>query len=348
MNNNDAHRLRPPNEVLVPTEIKTAASLGKLAFFVGNGISRLYGAPSWDELCSQMLKALAEAKIIDYNMVDILRRQSWKAQISIADHLFKKHRELKPEDFCYKKYLYNDTIKSNRKKISAYDSLAKCGIKFITTNYDTLLFDAMEGLSKATVAVKNTVVNSVADQVDHVDKAGAKTVNFFPNPYEFKKNDSLDNNVLFHIHGSISAEETIIASTMSYLNLYNDLNVISFLEWFFDENVVVFIGYGLDELELLDLVVRKSNKTTGLNKKHFLLLPLLTHEAKILDQLEIYYGQLGIKLLPFSRDQRDYSAYSDLLEVWSGELAQSAQEPTRVDSLKLLDRLIVEFERGNR
>lgn len=347
---NSDNRLRPPKEVAVPAQIKTAASLGKLAFFVGNGISRLYGMPSWEDLCNRMLMVLANNGVIDHNKVELLSRQSLKARISIADHYFRAHRESKPDEFCYRKLLYNEEVEANRSKMSAYDSLAKCGAKFITTNYDTLLFDALEGNSKAAVTVKNLNIKLEEANDSRVDKELAKTVQIFGDPFEFNKNQTLNNNVVFHIHGSTNDEKTIVASTFNYLKLYSNPNIQSFLQWFFEKHVVVFLGYGLEELELLDLIIRSGTDKQSPNKSNsfYLLLPLLSHEMEILEQLEIYYGQLGIEVIPFSRNQRGYAAYADLLEIWSGALAKEIQAPTRVDSLELMDNLINEFEGMNR
>lgn len=85
----NSNQLPPPEQVSINQEMKTAAGLGKLAFFVGNGISRLYSIPSWDELSNRMLKALAQNNIVDHNKVELLSKQSLKARISIADHYFK-------------------------------------------------------------------------------------------------------------------------------------------------------------------------------------------------------------------------------------------------------------------
>ncbi len=42
--------LRNPDQIDLPADVKAAAELGSLTFFIGNGVSRLYGVPSWDEL----------------------------------------------------------------------------------------------------------------------------------------------------------------------------------------------------------------------------------------------------------------------------------------------------------
>lgn len=333
-----------PEDCNIPEEVKTAARLGKLAFFVGNGISRLYGVPSWEELTTRMLNALADQGVIDHNKAALLGRHSLKARVSIADHYF-KNSDVGSKGLTYESMLH----KTLGNKATAYASLAKCGVKFITTNYDNLLFQALEGVTRVSEPVKDLKVRTdETSEAATVEKTAIRTVQFFGDPEEFDRTKLLKNKVVFHLHGSIKDEKTIISSTTDYLRLYATESVRSFLSWFFEKNVVVFLGYGLDELELLDLIVRSGGQSSKERPRTFyLLLPLLSHEAEILDQLRIYYEQLGITILPFSRDKKDYGSYGDLLERWSGELSRIAQEPMRVEALTLLDRLISEVESGS-
>jgi hypothetical protein len=338
--------LPSPKQVPVPAEAKTAATRGKLAFFVGAGISRLYNLPSWDGLCERMLNSLAANNIINHNKVELLTRQPLKARISIADHYFKNARKVGNTNLSYKRDLYAGYKEVILTEVTAYTSLAKCGVKFVTTNYDDLLLKAMEGVSGIAEAVENANVNSQVGDSAAVDKTPVKTVKVYGDPKKFDRSQLLNNNVIFHLHGSIKDENTIVASTTDYLELYSNPNIQSFLNWFFENNVVVFLGYGLDELELLDLIIRSGSKSpkTGRPNSLFLLLPMLSHEAEILEQLKIYYSQLGIEVLPFSIDERGFASYADLLELWSGELAEKVKEAQRVETLKLMDSLLREFE----
>src|SRR4051794_107128 len=84
-----------PEDLQIPVAVRTAAKLGRLAFFVGNGISRLYGLPSWDELSDRMLSRLAVRGLISHAQVELLRRQSLKTRISIADSYFKENLKSK-------------------------------------------------------------------------------------------------------------------------------------------------------------------------------------------------------------------------------------------------------------
>ena len=83
-------QLLQPDTLPLHPDIRDAATMGELTFFIGNGVSRLYGVPSWDELANKMLRKLAEHKKINHNELEILLRMPTKVKISIADSHFKK------------------------------------------------------------------------------------------------------------------------------------------------------------------------------------------------------------------------------------------------------------------
>ena len=50
----------------VPPEVFKAAKNGKLVIFIGAGVSRIVGCPSWSELAHKQLKDLYEKKALNY------------------------------------------------------------------------------------------------------------------------------------------------------------------------------------------------------------------------------------------------------------------------------------------
>jgi len=238
--------IQDPDKLKPPAEVVESAKRGKLAFFVGNGISRLYGFPSWETLCSRMLNTLAAKNKLDHNKVDLLHRQSLKAKISIADHYFRAARETDPESFSYKSMLEGSLKNNYFDESNAYASLAKCGVKFITTNYDNLLASSLEKKHGIDKAIRNSTVDTVASENTILGKS-IESVGIHIDPYKFSAPEMLPNNVVFHLHGSYENESTVVASTASYLKLYGDENVQRFLRRFFETHVIVFLGYSATE-----------------------------------------------------------------------------------------------------
>src|SRR5665213_4616180 len=138
--------IKSPKEVEIPEDVKTAALQGRLTFFIGNGVSRLYGLPSWDELANKMLYLLAKREVIDHDTAALLLNKSTKTKISIADHYFKQNIETKKHpDLSYSSVLLEGITDEKKRGNPIYPLLAKCRVKFITTNYDLFLAEALEG-----------------------------------------------------------------------------------------------------------------------------------------------------------------------------------------------------------
>lgn len=60
-----------------------------------------------------------------------------------------------------------------------------------------------------------------------------------------------------NLHGCSNEPETMIVTTKDYLEHYDHPNVQSFLEWLFRKKVVLFLGYGLEEAEILEHILRR-------------------------------------------------------------------------------------------
>jgi hypothetical protein len=343
----DPPKLTQPGTLKIPPGIETAALLGRLTFFIGNGISRLYGLPAWDELANEMLKRLANHGIINHDTMGLLSRHSTKIKISIADGHFKKNLETRRySDLTYESILTRGLTKEKMQSEPVYGAIAKCRVKFITTNYDQILVNFLEGLNAEAEPVQSSNLGNENELVTKVEKPTTKKVQIFNKMSEINRSAILNNNVVFQIHGSIADERSIIASTESYLDLYGNPDTREALELLFENQTVVFIGYGLEEMELLDLIVRasKPKNPAKATTKFYLLLPLLTHETAVLEHLKIYFQQLGIEVLDFCCDERGYNALGEVLETWADRLPKISKEPTLVDATNLVDKLLSELD----
>lgn len=343
-------KLNKPEDVPIPPEVREAAIWGRLTFFIGNGVSRLYGVPSWDELANLMLKNLVDVEKIDYNKYDLLLKQSTKTKISIADHFFKQdHKEGNPLKLSYKTLLHNENVNPN--KFPAYDLLAKIGCRFLTTNYDSLFSDALRGKHEARVIQISSIDEKVVEIKPDISYDVKEMPRICESLDEFTEIDLTSKNVLIHLHGSISKIESIVASSLDYIKLYGNSEKIDKLKQILDGQTVVFVGYGLEELELLELIVRSSNeseKNGSSSRKFFNLLPLLTHEHEVFELLKIYYeDQLGITLLPYSRDNEDYRAIIKVIDSWSSKLSEEVKPPGHGDKIKVLDNLLLKYKEAS-
>ncbi len=124
----------------LPEEIFKAATCGRLVLFIGAGVSRILGCPSWHELAVKLLEKLLEDGQIDFYVYTRLKSLEAKKLLTICEQLYKEKN---------RKDLFIDVIKSllngdeNKKGkfIQIYQYLYDFNAIYITTNYDTFLDD---------------------------------------------------------------------------------------------------------------------------------------------------------------------------------------------------------------
>lgn len=335
-------KVHVPQELEVPEDIIGAAINGNLTFFIGNSLSRLYGYPSWDELANRMLGELAKHKIINYSILDILKTRPIKEKISIADSYYKDKKLLKEKNL-ESILTYNNALTASvrDKNLNVYKELVKCGLRFITTNYDLMIDDALtSNWSDTRILGDMSLEGGSKDNVDDIEMEIVKYC-IFDHPDDLVSTSFLGENVLLHLHGSTQDEKKLVSSTSDYLKLYSDKKFQEKLIDILENQIIVFIGYGLEELEVLELIFRSAKKSA----KHFyLLLPVKSYEEPMLECLKKYWEeQLGIKLLPFNIDERGYHAIKEIIEKWSSVLYKNSNNSVRFRDMNFIDEKLEKF-----
>lgn len=218
-----------------------------------------------------------------------------------------------------------------------YKSLFALGNVFVTTNYDRWLDSRVVDATPGTAPVPSPAsplppaMRSVYDAKDFLPSLSAP-------------------NTVIHLHGSVADRRSMILTTHDYLERYaNDRRTeenwaLTFLEYLFGESAgytVLFIGYGLEELEILEYVIRKAKPRQELEAiaepRHFILQGFFSHEKTLKDHMEGYYRrECGIQLMPFLRDKRDHGQLLYVLDEYARSIPASAPLPL-ADEQKLED-----------
>jgi len=337
-----------PSEVEIPSEVISAAIAGKLTIFIGNGLSRLYGYPSWSGLADAMLTALAKDKDIPltFNDVSLMQDLPLKTKISIADSYFKSNWKLGAEkkiDLTYEHILkkYQNSEKLKEGQIFAH--LAKCRVKFITTNYDDLLDSQLNKLHQKSLDGQSL---EIAEDEKNSDAELEKKNDFeiISYPHDLNFSAAAKQTVLLHLHGIMGkGEGKLIASTADYLKLYTDREFRESFLKFLEGQTLVFIGYGLEELEVLEMLFRAS-QLDGSDKKHIILLPLMSHKLYLLEHLKKYWGELGFQVKAYNTDKRGYDSIEDLILKWAPEIAKEAKPPMPTKNNEVIDSILSKFD----
>ncbi len=299
----------------IPEVLRLAALQRKLIPFVGAGVSQLGGCPSWTEFADAALKFFVEKGKLNYAQFDQISSLPSRVKLSMAIELEKQY-DLRIE---FKELLEPS---GNKKKTGdkVYANLSRLATTFVTTNYDDWLDQS------APIAL-------------HTDEPPSSSTlpKISRHPFFKRKDISVENldvpDAVFHIHGSIGDRESMVLTTIDYLDRYSSHRIdgkrnyensfLTFLQTLFLLKNILFIGYGLSELEVLEYILQKGIEISPNNNevpRHYVLQGFFSHEIELARRMESYFGQFGICLLPFSRDECDWDQLSEVIEYFVREI----------------------------
>ncbi len=277
-----------PIPVLRP-EIENAALSGELVVFVGAGVSRLIDCPSWDQFASLVLQQLAPKGINYYNLQQIERIADPKKRLSLAQIIAKKTKiEID----------YSTIFKKPPEQVNVYTYLNSFNSSFVTTNYDKYLCP-----DSRRAQPENTWRWSKREQLLGV-------------------NLDSDGNVV-HLHGCVDDLGTMVISTRDYLDHYSTNEVQEFLGRLFKKKTVLFLGYGLEETEILEYILRRGEASTGDRRRfrRFILQGFFQAEIELCDLLcEFYRDSFFTDLIGFPKDENSHAQLTEIIATWSRTL----------------------------
>ena len=305
----------------VPEALLEAAQVGKLIPFVGAGASMLAGCPNWNEFADAALKVFIERGRFNHAQLDQVRHLPPRIKLSIARSLQTTTRvPINFRDLLHRKPRQDHAIGRQ-----LYSHLSKLAKTFITTNYDEWLDEELP----ATEADLTGASGPFSDTTPRPRTVLYKPVDLTA------ENLNLEDAVI-HLHGSVKDPEGMILTTPDYIRHYaNDRRsrdrdrqnyVLTFLEHLFRNKTVLFVGYGLEELEILEYIIVKAPTRDGnvVLPRHFLLQGYFSHERELMVNTRRYYRECGIELLPFLRDQEDWTQLVYVLEAFARSVPASS------------------------
>ena len=277
----------------LPPEIINAIEQGSLILFVGAGVSKLFGFPLWKELGEKLADKAIEKKRLTRSQKKELFQGNF-TPVEIITLLINRF-EQKSKGSGYKnirqllsdkKRLQKDNIKLITECLSTYNAL------IVTTNAD-------ETLEKSQALRDRYVYANFKDYPD-------------------AKNDC----AIIHLHGCVTDPNNMIFTSQSYAMHYmveNDFGK-NLKDRILSQHTILFIGYSISEFELIRYFLLAA-KEQGVQL--FKLDGYLEGEALKLDLDKEYLQSLGITLLPYSREKKDYEALIDVLKSWDKEIKES-------------------------
>lgn len=307
-----------------------AARSKKLVLFIGAGVSRILGCPSWDDLAQTYLRFVKRHNLITFSEFKHLEKQDARKLLSICVELLKA--DPKKHIFPLKKTLIPRITIENRKYKDIYKYIVKFNCPCVTTNIDELL--DIEAIA---------AVNNLASNIKNAPQI--KQPNIYHHFSSLFEPSLLNSNDVVHIHGSIKDKNKAPVLTIDeYFQAYsriktkNTTDLPDFLAKLFSEKVVLFIGYGLEEYEILEFMAQSIANKSSLN--HYMLSPFFEEESNIVRLHKLYYAQLGINLIPYSISRFGYNQLFYILDEWSKIIQSYTQSKTHLDNLATIDSIL--------
>jgi len=294
----------------VPQTILKACSIGNLVVFIGAGVSRIIGCPSWEELASKVEEDLFEKNIINFQTKKEISNFDPRKRLSICKQLSQNNLDLGQ---------YLKEKQELKEKYNIYGLLSSFNAIYITTNFDQCADEVTKNNSADRVETLEPL-NEPSEFISQKQK---------PGEIIFGKEKLLINHLkqgnLIKLHGSVEEPATLIYTTMHYLDHYqNESRANVLLKHLFGNMTVLFIGYGLEELDILEYIVTRRNTQPKL-KQHVLLFPEFSSNANIIKLQTHYFGEMGIELIPYPIEENGYKHLYTVLEGWTKYIKSKPQ-----------------------
>lgn len=295
-------------------QIADASGKNSLTFFVGAGVSRLSGAPSWLQLIEDINKKLGEPDKKEYSSEDFLR---------IPQMYYYSIEKRDDEYFTYLETLIDcSNLQPNLIHKMLYDLKPR---SLITTNFDDLL-------EKSSVQFCQSFKTVACD-------AEVSKIN--------------GDRFILKIHGDME-HRNIVFKEEDYLNYSDNFKLIeTMLKSIFSTDTVVFIGYGLNDYNIkLILNWSKELLKDNFNRpifiytddKHLSKNELKYHESRGLSVIEYYNCK---NFIEDNSVNKYLNRYKHILEMISFQSELPSNSKDRYDlfnvlysSLLPLDKLI--------
>lgn len=241
-------------------ELKRRYQEKKIIPFIGAGLSIPFQLKPWPELINELKEQLLKEsfwEVIDFDLESKNYQEAIEA-IKKYGHIDDQPIQEKiSKDYSLRKADLNRAIDNN------YVDLKKDNFKiYLTTNYDRLLDDYMQGING---------FKSLTEYTSNVQR-------LFDNDKE---------KYLFHIHGCVSNPDSIVISSQKYDEVYSTPNFDKLMSAFSSNYSFLFLGFSFDDDFVKTLVKNHKNFFKG---THYMITNSDSIDSRKKESLSKEYG----------------------------------------------------------
>ena len=310
----------------IPPELLDAAQRGQLVIFIGAGVSSLVGARSWTDFAEALLVDLAARGLLSFGDLDQLRPLDARKKISVAIDIYDANGITPDFRTLLNAHVAADSVPS------VYTDLYSIGTSIVTTNYDEWL----DALALRPIAPPENVTLGPADARTGPRPTALQPIVSIGLQQLTIEKLARPGNVV-HIHGSVTLPNTMILTARQYLDHYREEVVLEFLEQLFGRYTVLFIGYGLEEDEILEHVLRKRSQSK--ERRHCRLFPCFSHQTLLTTHLASYsLNHCSTLLVQYSIDRRGHAQLADVISAWAAQLRPQVRGQLYLEKVKILEQ----------
>ena len=132
----------------------------------------------------------------------------------------------------------------------------------------------------------------------------------------------------------------MVVTTSNYLEHYDSEYLQDFLGELFAKKVVLFIGYGLEESEILEHILRRGGvRGESAEIRRFVLQGFFKSATPLYSSMCKYYRRsFGVQLIGFDRDNHNYDQLEEIMKQWSKLIEIRPQ--ALVEDLDFMDEVL--------
>ncbi|PFR04433.1 hypothetical protein COK31_11235 [Bacillus cereus] len=235
----------------------------KVVPFIGAGLSIPFGVPDWGKIIRIIMEKVNKDfhPVIEY---ELSAKNYWKAFEALMRYGNFTEFDIQ-QDVCT--IIQSSITKNIPVELHNYGDLGKLAFKtFVTTNYDGLLYNFIEGDVQFPVDLSTAQVSSKE---------------FF---------DELNYKRIWCLHGQMSNPGSIVITKEKYEILYRHSRYLNLFSLLKESNTFLFLGFSFDDLYIQKLF--KLNKDI-FNKPHYILLENPSNEV-----IQVFRDTYNLKVLP--------------------------------------------------